>query len=275
LRIFGSPAVVKVLDVNRQVWSPKGSSVIFVGYDGSSHNYRFYDPFKHKIIRSHDASFFEDITQHAKVPVLTPATQTAPDRPLPEHNLRDRSKLKQPIRYRNASAHFTTPEPQTYKEAVSSPQSAEWIQAMEEELESHKINGTWELVPRPSDQKIIGNKWVFKQKLNPDGSIARYKARLVAKGYLQQHGIDYNETFSNVCRYESVRILLTMAASLGYHVIQLDVKTAFLYGTLDEVIFMEQPSGFANDKNFVCRLIKSLYGLKQSSMLEHQVQKVS
>lgn len=159
------------------------------------------------------------------------------------HNLRDRATLKPPKRLATSLSTIAL-EPETYEAAISSPNCEDWKHAMQEELSSHTSNGTWELVHRPTNQKILKNKWVFKIKRNPDGSIFRYKARLVAKGFLQQHGIDYHETFSSVCRYESVRILLTIAASLGYHIIQVDVKTAFLYGTLDEEIYMEQPKGY-------------------------------
>src|SRR5882757_380684 len=131
-------------------------------------------------------------------------------------------------------------------------------------MESHKVNGTWTLVPTPLNAKILDSRWVFKIKRNSDYSISRYKARLVIKGYKQEYGVDYDETFSSVCRYESLRVLFTIAVAKNYHILQCDVKTAFLHGDLEETIFMCQPEGFKTGENEVCLLKKSLYGLKQA-----------
>lgn len=157
-------------------------------------------------------------------------------------------------------------EPQTYKEAIACPEANRWTTAINEEMASIMAANTWELVELPPGRKPIGCKWVFKLKLNPDNSIERYKARLVAKGYTQKEGIDYEETFAPVVRFPSVRILLSIAATEDMEVHQMDIKTAFLHGELEEEIFMKQPEGFeeTGQENLVCRLIKSLYGLKQA-----------
>lgn len=155
-------------------------------------------------------------------------------------------------------------EPETYEEATNDRCADEWRNAMKSEIQSLKENDTWELVDRPTGKKVIPCKWVFKLKNNPDGSIERYKARLVVKGYSQKKGIDYSDTFSPVVRSSTVRTLLSVAAKEKLHLMQFDVSTAFLYGRLEEEIFMEQPEGFTENSEKVCKLKRSLYGLKQA-----------
>lgn len=135
---------------------------------------------------------------------------------------------------------------------------------MHNEMASLKENRTWKLVDLPEGKRPIDCKWVFKLKLNKDKSI-RYKARLVAKGFTQKEGIDYNETYSSVVKYTSIRYLIALAAKMNLHIRQLDVVTAFLHGSLQEEIFMLQPEGFKDNSAKVCKLNKSLYGLKQAS----------
>jgi hypothetical protein len=110
----------------------------------------------------------------------------------------------------------------------------------------------------------VGCKWVFKKKLKPDGTTEKYKARLVAKGYSQKEGEDFFDTYSSIARMTTIRVLLSLVASYGLLVHQMDVKIAFLNGELDEKIYMEQPNGFVvkGQESKVCRLLKSLYGLK-------------
>jgi transposase InsO family protein len=165
-----------------------------------------------------------------------------------------------------AQAHLAAiVEPATLADAERSPQWPRWEEAIEDEMKSHLANNTWELVGRPRGRRVIGCKWVFKLKYRPDGSIDRYKARLVAKGFRQQEGIDFNETFAPVLKYKSLRIILTVAALWDLELAGLDVTTAFLYATVKEEIFMEQPEGFSRDSaGRVCRLLKSLYGIKQA-----------
>ncbi|KAL0453733.1 UNVERIFIED_CONTAM: Retrovirus-related Pol polyprotein from transposon TNT 1-94 [Sesamum latifolium] len=126
-------------------------------------------------------------------------------------------------------------------------------------------NNVWELVDLPAGRKTIGNKWVLKFKRKADGSIDKFKVWLVAKGYTQKEGIDYEETFS--LRFASVRLILAIAAHLDLELFQMDVKTAFLNGELDEEIYMDQSEDFQEmgQKRKVCRLKYSIYGLKQSS----------
>ncbi|KAI9180399.1 hypothetical protein LWI28_004458 [Acer negundo] len=155
-------------------------------------------------------------------------------------------------------------EPTSYSEAAALPQ---WRDAMNSELQALQANGTWSLVPLPASKTPIGCRWVFKIKHHSDGSIERYKARLVAKGFTQLEGIDYQDTFSPTAKIISVRCLLALAASSGWSIHQLDVHNAFLHGNLTEEIYMSPPPGLRRqgEDNLVCRLHKSLYGLKQAS----------
>ncbi|KAL5776888.1 hypothetical protein ACOSP7_009814 [Xanthoceras sorbifolium] len=162
-----------------------------------------------------------------------------------------------------AASDLAQIEPSTIKQALQSP---EWTQAMELEYKALQKNHTWSLVPPSSHHKVIGCKWVFKLKLKQDGSIERHKARLVAKGFHQTAGLDYFETFSPIVKPTAIRIVLSLAISFNWPIRQLDIHNAFLNGDLQEEVYMEQPPGFVNSSppHFVCKLHKSLYGLKQS-----------
>ncbi|GBM04436.1 Retrovirus-related Pol polyprotein from transposon TNT 1-94 [Araneus ventricosus] len=129
-----------------------------------------------------------------------------------ERNLRDRSMLKKPARYDNCVLLAEHAEPDTYKETIASKESSEWLAAMKEDMDSLEANNTWELVNLPQDRKAIGSRWVYKIKKNADGTFQRFKARIVAKGYSQKVGVDFNETFSPVVRWDTIRTVLSVAA---------------------------------------------------------------
>ena len=160
------------------------------------------------------------------------------------------------------AAAFMGRDPATYAEAMSSPEAEDWKEACQYEIDALAKNETWDLVDLPPGRKAVKSKWVFK--LKSDG---RFRARLVAKGFTQIPGLDFDETFSPVARFESLRLLLALAALEDWHIHQMDVKSAFLNGELEEEIFMEQPKGFvvAGQEARVCRLKKAIYGLKQAS----------
>ncbi|PRQ39952.1 putative RNA-directed DNA polymerase [Rosa chinensis] len=150
------------------------------------------------------------------------------------------------------------------KDTLADPK---WTQAMNEELEALQKNSTWDIVTMPAGKKTVGCRWVFTVKLKADGSIDRYKARLVAKGYTQRYGIDYEETFAAVAKINTVRILISLAATKDWPLHQFDVKNVFLNGNLEEEVYMDMPPGVKNfpyDTGKICKLKKSLYGLKQS-----------
>ena len=127
-------------------------------------------------------------------------------------------------------------------------------------------NDVWDIVPRPEDKSVVSSKWIFKTKHAADGSIEKYKARFVAWGFSQKEGIEYEETFAPVARYTSIRTILALEAKRKWKVHQMDVKTTFLNGVIEEEVYVEQPQGFEiHDHEFhVCRLKKALYGLKQA-----------
>ena len=134
--------------------------------------------------------------------------------------------------------------------------SSHWVKAIKTKMESMDSNKVWELVEPPANIKPIGCKWVYKRKRGSDRKVETYKARLVAKGFTQKKGIDYEEIFSFIAMLKSIRILLSIAACLDYKIWQMDIKTAFLNGNLEENIYMQQPEGFVAGKkdNLVCKL---------------------
>jgi len=142
---------------------------------------------------------------------------------------------------------------------------------MQAEYDALLANDTWSLVPRPPGVNLVTGKWIYHHKLLTDGSLDRYKARWVLRGFTQCPGIDYDETFSPVVKPATVQVVLSLALSQNWPIHQLDVKNAFLHGTLTETVYCVQPSGFVNSSHpdFVCRLNKSLYGLKQAPRAWH------
>ena len=151
--------------------------------------------------------------------------------------------------------------PSSYKGAMSSPQKHQWLLAMDAELESHRTNNTWDeqSCQLPRGRKHVGTKWIFKVKRDSKGKLLRYKARLVAKGFSQREGQDFNRTFAPVMQTSLLRTLLSLAAVNDWEIDQIDVKTAFLYGNLDEEIYAKLPDGSIHKLN------KAMYGLKQAS----------
>jgi hypothetical protein len=155
-------------------------------------------------------------------------------------------------------------EPGTLSQAKDSQEWLEWEEAIKAELQQLAQKRTWELIKCPNESIPIANKWVFIRKYNKEGNLTKYKARLVAKGCAQCPGYDYQETYSPVVCMETIRVILAMAAIKDLKIQQMDVKGAYLNGTLKEVVYMQQPDGYADEMDQVCRLVKTIYGLKQS-----------
>ncbi|GKV50103.1 hypothetical protein SLEP1_g56818 [Rubroshorea leprosula] len=161
------------------------------------------------------------------------------------------------------AAISTKDEPKSFSEAIQDPK---WRQAMKAKIDALEKNNTWTLEMLPLDKRPTGCKWVYKIKYNADGTIERYKAHLVAKGFTQVEGIDYHDTFAPVAKLVTVRCLLAITAACNWELHQLDVHNAFLHGDLNEEVYMQLPPGYKNKgEQRVCRLRKSLYGLKQAS----------
>jgi hypothetical protein len=159
-------------------------------------------------------------------------------------------------------------EPKNFKEAQSQPVLQ---QAMHKELKALTENHTWSIVSLPAGKEVVGCRWIFKTKFKSDGTVDRHKARLVAQGFTQKFGVDYKETFAHVAKMTTVRVLLSVAINQGWPLFQMDVSNAFLHGDLEEEVFMKLPPGHPHSGNsmLVCKLHKSIYGLKQSSRAWH------
>jgi hypothetical protein len=186
--------------------------------------------------------------------------------PTNEHSMRTRAKSGFRLPQTRLNLHATptiSPLPKSYKSALLDPT---WAAAMRDEFQALQSNQTWQLVPRPPNANVVSGKWVFRHKFHSDGTLSRYKARWVCRGFSQQHGVDYDETFSPVVKPSTIRTILSIAVSSSWPIHQLDVKNAFLHGSLNEVVYSQQPSGFEDPSfpNHVCLLQKSLYGLKQA-----------
>ena len=159
--------------------------------------------------------------------------------------------------------HIIDTEPSSYEDAAG---QSVWRDAMMEEYQSIMKNDIWDVVLRPKGKSVVTFKWIFKIKHAADGSVEKYKARFVSRGLSQKESIDYEETFALVSRYTSIRAIISLAYVMGCKLHQMDVKTRFLNGTIEEEVYIEQPQGFIVHglDSHVCRLKKALYGLKQA-----------
>jgi hypothetical protein len=221
-----------------------------------------------------ESSVAQQVVESSQSEGLTPQDNTqridTPQSPAstPAHTpiLRRSSRPHVPNRrYLNYLLLTDEGEPECYDEACQVEDASKWELAMKDEMKSLISNNTWELAELPMGKKALHNKWVYRVKEEHDGS-KRHKARLVVKGFQQKEGIDYSDIFSPVVKLTTIRSVLSIVAAEGLHLEQLDVKTAFLHGDLEEEIYMQQPNGFSmkGKENLVCKLKKSLYGLKQA-----------
>jgi len=196
---------------------------------------------------------------HSNLHNKSGSSTVKPGTKYPLSNYLNTSKLS-PTYANFCSLLTAVPELRFYHEAVKDPK---WQEAMDVEIKALESNHTRTLTPLPSNKKAIDCKWVYRVKYKADGSIERYKARLVAKGFTQQEGLDFTDTFSLVAKMTTVKTLLAISTVKGWHLVQLDVNNAFLHGDLHEEVYMQLPQGFnSKGEHLVCKLNKSLYGLK-------------
>ncbi|KAK1685099.1 hypothetical protein QYE76_045947 [Lolium multiflorum] len=277
LKVWGCEAYVKKLQPDKL--EPKAEKCVFIGYPKETIGYTFYHRSEGKIFVAKNGTFLEkefltkEVTGRKveldeieesllvdqssavpeNVPVPTPATEEANDNDHetsnetatePRRSTRDRATPDWYDPCLNVMIVDNNDEdPATYEEAMMSPDSNKWQEAMKSEMGSMYDNKVWTLVDLPDSRKAVENKWIFKRKTDADGNITVYKARLVAKGFRQIQGVDYDETFSPVAKLKSVRILLAIAAFFDYEIWQMDVKTAFLNGDIEEELYMESHAG--------------------------------
>nr|GEW19469.1 hypothetical protein [Tanacetum cinerariifolium] len=269
LKVWGCEAFVKRDTLTKpDKLEPRSIKRIFVGYPRETMRYSFYYPPKNKVLVARNAEFIENSLIDQKTSgsledlEIIQEEDTHPSLDTSLNHEEDDLEIDEPqsdivlIRRSTRTRH-----------APDHPESEKWLNTINVEMQSMKDNEVWVLVELPPNGKTVGSKWLFKKKTDIDGNVHIYKARLVAKGYTQTPGIDYEETFSSVADIRAIRILIAIAAYYDYEIWQMDVKTAFLYGYLNEEVYMEQPEGFVNLKypNRVCKLKRSIYGLKQAS----------
>ncbi|CAL1388160.1 unnamed protein product [Linum trigynum] len=278
LRTWGCLAYVRIPDPKRIKLASRAYECVFVGYAANSKAYRFYDLNARTIIESIDADFFETRfpfkTRNSGGNVLLAIRDNGTSGGVGSEDELRRSKRARISKDfgDDFTTVFTLEDPKSLQEALTSVDADFWNEAVIDEMESLEANKTWHLTYLPPGCKVLGNKWVLKTKRKPDGAIERFRARLVVKGYRQRENIDFFDTYSPVSRITSIRVMIALAALNNLVVHQMDVKTAFLNGDLDEEIYMEQPEGFVIPEHAskVCKLDKSLYGLKQAPKQWHE-----
>lgn len=290
-RVFGCACYAHIPKEERKKLDFKAKLCIFLGYCSTVKGYRLYNVNTGKVLLSRDVVFDElrvgniisnessNIDENGRVSFgdlfnISSGYDNIED--VCTDNLEVEEKVSRyPSRNRKQTEFFgdraclvnsILNEPRTVKEALNSSESSNWMDAMKLEMNSMHKNKVWDLVPLPEERKIVNCKWVYKVKTGPDNMVQCYKARLVAQGFSQKFGVDYDETFSPVVRFESVRTVIALAAQYDLKLHQMDVTSAFLNGNLNEDIYMKQPECFVSrgGEDLVCKLNKSIYGLKQS-----------
>ena len=308
LRVFGSPTYFLVPDAGRQKLDPKATKGIYVGESETQKASRVYVEATGRTHITRDVRVYENLPFWAQPEANQSAAEEDKSDANKEaaHSKRPRSKTPPTTRKslrgliprrewdmdvaKPATTEVSTQspegfhslamqafnfifhEPKSFKEAMASNEAQLWKTAADEEISSHSLNNTWTLVRLPPGRECIPSGWNFKLKVDKKGVPYRRKARFFAKGYRQIQGIDYQESFAPVVRYDSLRVIIAIAAERDLELYQLDVKTAFLNGIIDEEIYIAQPEGYIEQgrEDEVCRLNKSIYGICQASRIWNQ-----
>ena len=286
LRVFGCAAYTHIPRDERGKLDSKSKKCSLLGYGNVRKGYRVFDHATQKVLYSRNVVFNEDDTGTVQLydendECVSHTLDLLPSEPDKEERTTEPIIEPQPIPRRSTSErrpvdHYGTwqshsvihSEPSTLAEAKNSQDKVKWMEAMDKEMRSLEDNDVWELTTLPKGKSVVSCKWVYKVKTNADGSVERHKARLVARGFSQEFGSDYDETFSPVVRQESLRTLAAISSLYGLTLNHVDITTAFLNGALNEEVYMKQPNGYEENpggERLVCRLKKSIYGLKQSS----------
>ncbi|CAK1547641.1 unnamed protein product [Leptosia nina] len=262
MRIFGCEAMMHIPKEKLKKWDSKSYTIPVTLSDTEKQQQQQVS--SNSLSESSDCSM--DMSTHTAVETCDDSDEEY----VPEQSIGTPLTSNITLRPRNRPNPTVEPKsylcmanvPQTYEDALSSEDSELWIKSIKKELKAHEDNGTWELVKKPDNVRLLDCKWVFRVKNEENGP--RYKSRLCAKGFAQKRGIDYTETFSPTVRYDSIRLLLSIVAEKRMAIMQFDIKTVFLHGELQEEIYMKPPEGLDVENNMACKLIKSLYGLKQA-----------
>jgi hypothetical protein len=267
LRVSGCDAYVHAPKENRIKLEKKVEKCIFIGYKDGVKGYKLCNPETKKTIYSRDVVFREvkDVSNQEFLPMqdepkkieielddakyesseeeeAEEEEEEEPHTPLLRISVRDKRQPKRyspPNFHSNFSLSITDDDPRIVREAVNSEDSKLWKKAMVEEMDALDKNEAWYIVELPAGRKSVSSKWLFKKKFSAQGKVEKYKARLVAKGYSQVEGIDFGDIFSPVAKLTSIRFLLSIAIAFDLEVEQMDVKTTFLHGDLEEQIYMK------------------------------------
>ena len=299
LRIFGCVVYAHVAKDERKKLDLKARKCVFLGYGTETKGYRLYDPKCAKVFYSRDVVFnegkrgldkepsclpeerqyvqIECLSDDEPVDIVTEVPSSATSAESEEHIVRRSARERRPPDFYSTHVNVASEasnEPASMKEAIESPDKEKWTDAIQKEMDSLYENEVWDLVKLPKDRNAVGSKWVFKQKVGSNGQVERYKACLVAQGFSQKYGLDYDETFSPVVRFEFLRTIIALAVNNGMKLHQMDVTTAFLNGELEEEVYMKQPEGFIvkSKEDFVCKLkLRHMAGIR--SMIEQSASK--
>jgi hypothetical protein len=299
LKVFGCDGYVHVLKENRCKMDKKAETCIFIGHKDGVKGYKLWNLETKKIVYIRDVVLREvkDVYKHELLPTQDESEKTElelddekyesseeeeakeeeeePHTPVLRRPVRDK---RQPKRYSPPDLHsnfylsITDDDPRTVREAMISEDSKLSKKEMIEEMDSLDKNEAWDIAEFPARRKYVGRKWLFKNNFNAQGKMQKYKAQFVAKDYSHVERIDFGEIFSPLAKLTSIRFILSIVVAFDLEVEEMDVKTTFLHGDLEEEMYMKQPEDFLvkGRKELVCKMKKSLYGLKQSPRMWYQ-----